>query len=173
MARRNRIWQSDNISFASKFKLHKSLVTSIAVKQDLLNLKKRKEKEPGFSNQMPEESSPHLRLGTKDQWLGAEQDQQVLFFRFNELIILPLFRGPARKNNSNNNTHNTKTKTQQQKTCLCSTRVLFMSLLTHKRLGCICSCTAVVINSWKWLNLCVSLLVDESSNITCTQLSTT
>ena len=44
MARRNRIWQSDNISFTSKFKLHKSLVTSMAVKQDLLNLKKKEEK---------------------------------------------------------------------------------------------------------------------------------
>ena len=34
-----------------------------------------KNKDPGFWNQVHEETSPHLLLGVQDQWLGAKQDQ--------------------------------------------------------------------------------------------------
>ena len=34
-----------------------------------------REKDPGFRDQVPEETSPHLLLGAQDQWLGAEQEQ--------------------------------------------------------------------------------------------------
>ena len=75
MARFNRIWQCNTISFAGKFKLYESLVTSFLLyccKTWTLTLKK---KDPGFRNQVPEETSPHLLLGAQDQRLGAEQDQ--------------------------------------------------------------------------------------------------
>ena len=47
---------------------------SMAVKHGpcLLTLEK---KDQGFRNQVPEETSLHLLLGTQDQWQGAEQDQ--------------------------------------------------------------------------------------------------
>ena len=32
-------------------------------------------KDPDFQNQVTEETSPHLLLGTQDQQLGVEQDQ--------------------------------------------------------------------------------------------------
>ena len=78
MAKVNTIWQCNTISFASKFKLYKSLVTLIllygCVTRTLL-ADSEKKKEPEFRNQVPEESSPHLLLGAQDQRLGAEQDQ--------------------------------------------------------------------------------------------------
>ena len=39
------------------------------------------EKDPGFWDQVPEETSPHLLLGALDQWLGAEQGQPPLDHR--------------------------------------------------------------------------------------------
>ena len=71
MARFNRIWQSNTISFASK--LHKSLVTSIL----LYGCEKRtlladSEKDPGFRNHVPNSISPHLLLGAQDQQLSVE-----------------------------------------------------------------------------------------------------
>ena len=76
MARLNRIWRFKTISFASKFKLCNSLVTSILLYgcescTCMLILKK----DPGFQNQVSEETSLHLLLRAKDQRLGAEQDQ--------------------------------------------------------------------------------------------------
>ena len=35
----------------------------------------QKKEDPGFRNQVREETSPCLLLGAQDQWLGAEQDQ--------------------------------------------------------------------------------------------------
>ena len=40
-----------------------------------LSLKKKKKKNPGFRNQVPEENFPYLLLGAQDQRLGAEQDR--------------------------------------------------------------------------------------------------
>ena len=51
MTRLKRTWHCNTISFSSKFKLHKSLVTSMAVKQDLLNLKKKEEKKRSLAFQ--------------------------------------------------------------------------------------------------------------------------
>ena len=77
MARLNRTWRCNTISIASKFKLYKSFVTSMFLygcktwslladsKQKGLNLRK----------QVPEEASPYLLHGARDQRLGAEQDQ--------------------------------------------------------------------------------------------------
>ena len=53
--------------------------SSVTVKHGpcLLTLErdKKKREDLGFRNQAPEETSPHLLLGTQDQRLGAEQDQ--------------------------------------------------------------------------------------------------
>ena len=77
LARLNRIWCCNTISFANKFKLYKSLVTSsssTAVKHGLCLLTLKK-KNPGFWNQVLEETSLHLLLGAQGQQPGAEQDQ--------------------------------------------------------------------------------------------------
>ena len=70
MARLNRIWRSNTISFASKFKLYKSLVTSILLYGcETWNLtvdSKKKKKDPGFRNQVHEETSLYLLLGAQD-----------------------------------------------------------------------------------------------------------
>ena len=67
MATLNRIWRCNTNSFASKFKLYKSLVTSILLYGcDTWTL---------LRNQVPKETSPHLLSGAQDQRLGAEQDQ--------------------------------------------------------------------------------------------------
>ena len=76
MAKLNRIWWHNTISFASKFKLHKSLVTPIFYGCETWTLLADCEKkDPGFQNQVTEETSPHLLLGAQDQRLGVEQDQ--------------------------------------------------------------------------------------------------
>ena len=66
MARLNRIWRCNTISFASKFKLYKSLVTS-----SMADSEKKRKKDPGFRNQVPEETSLHILLGAKDQQPGS------------------------------------------------------------------------------------------------------
>ena len=75
-ARLNRIWRCNTISVSSKFSstsLLSSPSSSTAVKHGpcLLALKK----DPGFQNQVHEETSPHLLLGEQDQRLSAQQDQ--------------------------------------------------------------------------------------------------
>ena len=75
-ARLNRIWWSNTISFTSKFKVYRSLC-HLHPSLWLWNIDFDCwlwEKNPGFRNQVPEETSSHLLLGTKDQKLGAEQD---------------------------------------------------------------------------------------------------
>ena len=77
VARLNRIRQCDTISFASKFKVYKSLVISILLYgcETWTLLSDSEKKNPGFRNQALEETSPHLLLGAQDQRPGAEQDQ--------------------------------------------------------------------------------------------------
>ena len=79
MARLNRIWQNNTTSFTSKFKLNKSLVTSILLCGcDTWTLHADSEtKDPGFWNKVPEETSQHLLLEAQDnqEQLGVEQDQ--------------------------------------------------------------------------------------------------
>ena len=78
MARLNRIWRNNIISFASKFKLCKSLrkqvqallVTSILLfgcETWTLLADSGKKNDPGFRNQVSEETSPHLPLGAQDR----------------------------------------------------------------------------------------------------------
>ena len=76
MARLNRIWRCNTISFASKFKLYKSRATFILL-YDCYTwiLLADSEKWPRFSKSSASETSPHLLLGTQAQRLGAEQDQ--------------------------------------------------------------------------------------------------
>ena len=57
------------MSFTSKFWLYKSPVASI------LPYGCEGEKDPGFENQVHEETSPHLLPGAQDQRLGPEQDR--------------------------------------------------------------------------------------------------
>ena len=75
--RLNRIWQCNTMSFASKFKLCKSLVTAILLYgcETWTLLADCVKKDPGFQNQVPEETSLHLLLRAQDQRLCAEQDQ--------------------------------------------------------------------------------------------------
>ena len=63
----NRIWRDQGISFARKFKLYKSLVTSIFRRDcKAWNLLANSEKkDPGFRNQVHEETSPYLLLEHK------------------------------------------------------------------------------------------------------------
>ena len=74
-----RIWRYNTVSFASKFKLYKPLVTSILHSPlRLWNMDPACclwREDPGFRNQVPLETSSLLLLGTQDQRLGAEQDQ--------------------------------------------------------------------------------------------------
>ena len=77
MAGLNRIWPCNTISLASKFKLYKSLVTSILLYgcETWTLLAGAGKKDPGFRNQKLEKTFRHLLLGAQDQRLGAEQDQ--------------------------------------------------------------------------------------------------
>ena len=76
MAILNRIWQCNTISFISKFKLCKSVVTSILLYDcETWTCSLTLEEDPGFRNQLHEETSPYLLLGAQDQRLGAEQIQ--------------------------------------------------------------------------------------------------
>ena len=77
VARLNRIRRCDTISFASKFKVYKSLVISILLYgcETWTLLSDSEKKNPVFRNQALEETSPHLLLGAQDQRPGAEQDQ--------------------------------------------------------------------------------------------------
>ena len=77
MARLNRIWRFNTISFASKFKLYKSLVTSTLLYgcETWTLLAEPEKRDPGFRNQAQEKTSPHLLLGSQDQRLGAGQNQ--------------------------------------------------------------------------------------------------
>ena len=76
MAGLNRLWQCNNISFASAFNLYWSLAISIFLRGcDTRNLLADSEKkDPGFRNQVHAETSPQLLLGAQDYQLGAEQD---------------------------------------------------------------------------------------------------
>ena len=64
-------------SFTSRSKLYKSLLTSIlhCGCETWTHLANSEKKDPGFQNQVPEETSLYLLLGAQDQRLGAEQDQ--------------------------------------------------------------------------------------------------
>ena len=59
--------------------LYKSLVTSILLYgcETWILLADPENKDPGFRNQVHEETSPHLLLGAQDQRLGAEQKYQL------------------------------------------------------------------------------------------------
>ena len=72
VAKLNKVWRCNTISFKSKFKLYKSLVISILLYG--CEICERK-KDRCFRNQVPEETSPHLLREAQDQRLGAEQDQ--------------------------------------------------------------------------------------------------
>ena len=77
MTKLNMTWQCNIISFPSKFKLCKFLVTSTLLygweTRTLFAVSEKKDLD--FQNQVPEETSPHLLLGAQDQQLGAEQNQ--------------------------------------------------------------------------------------------------
>ena len=68
MAILNMIWQCNTISFANKFKLYKSLVTSFLLYgcETWTLLADSVTKDPGFRNQAHEETSPYLLLGARD-----------------------------------------------------------------------------------------------------------
>ena len=74
MARLNRIWLCNTISFASKCELYESLVSSILLYgcETWTLLADFEKKDPHFRNQVHEESSAYLLLGVQDQRLGAE-----------------------------------------------------------------------------------------------------
>ena len=66
VARLNRIWQCNIISFVSKFnfKSYESLVTSVLLfgGETWTLLADSEKKDPGFQNKVPEETSLHLLL---------------------------------------------------------------------------------------------------------------
>ena len=69
MARLNRIWRSETISFTSKSKLYKYLVTapqssSTAVRYGPCLLYLKKKKDAGFRDEVPGETSPRTRPPT-------------------------------------------------------------------------------------------------------------
>ena len=72
--RLNRIWGCNTISFARKFELYESLVTSILLYgwETPTLLADSEKLDPGFRNQAHEETSPYLLLGAQDQRLSAE-----------------------------------------------------------------------------------------------------
>ena len=76
MARLSRIRRCNTISFASKFRFYKSLVTSTVLHgcETGTLLADSEKKEPGFRNQVHEETPPYLLLGKQDQRKGAEQN---------------------------------------------------------------------------------------------------
>ena len=52
-------------------------LVSVTEEEEKLTEKKfKRKKDPGFRNQVPEETSPYLLLGAQDQGLCAEQDQR-------------------------------------------------------------------------------------------------
>ena len=65
MARLNRIWRSNTISFASKLKLYMFLVTSILLYgcETWTLLADSEKRIQAFRNQLSEETSTHLLLG--------------------------------------------------------------------------------------------------------------
>ena len=70
MARLNRVWRCNTISFASKFKLYKSLVTAILLsgcETWTLLADSEKKKDLDFRNQVPEKTSSHPLFGAQDQ----------------------------------------------------------------------------------------------------------
>ena len=70
IARLNRILWCNTISSASKFRLYKSLVTSILLygwETWILLDDSEKKDQLGFRNQVNEETSPYLLLGAQDQ----------------------------------------------------------------------------------------------------------
>ena len=81
IARLNRIWRCNTISFASKFNLYKSLVAPILLYgcETWTLLADSELKKLNFLSRllkpMAEETSVHLLLGATDKRLGAEQDQ--------------------------------------------------------------------------------------------------
>ena len=83
MARLNRIYRSDTISFGNKLQVvHVSChfrpplwLWNMGPACWLCKTKqKQTKKDTDFRNQVPEETSPHLLLGAQDWRLGAEQD---------------------------------------------------------------------------------------------------
>ena len=66
--RLNRIWQCKTDRFANKFKLYKSLVTSIFLYgcETWTLLADSEKKDPGFRNQVHEETSSHLPPRAQD-----------------------------------------------------------------------------------------------------------
>ena len=77
IARLNRIWRCNIISFASKLMFCKTLVTSILLYgcETWTLLADSEKKILAFETLVPKETSQHLLLGAKDHRLGAEQDQ--------------------------------------------------------------------------------------------------
>ena len=82
MARQNRIWRCNTINFESKFNFYKSLVTSILLHNcetwTLLADSGRGKKDPGFQNQMPEETFRYFLLGAQDQRLMCAEQISLL-----------------------------------------------------------------------------------------------
>ena len=77
MGRLNGIWRSNTISFASKFKLYKSLITSIFLYgcETRSLLADSEIRIQAFETKCLRKLLRNLLLGTQDQRLGAEQDQ--------------------------------------------------------------------------------------------------
>ena len=67
-----KICEKKNSSMSTSLSLSQSSFIAVKHGPCLPILKKT---DPGFRNQVPEETSPHLLFGAQDQRLGAEQDQ--------------------------------------------------------------------------------------------------
>ena len=78
VARLSRIWRCNSTSFKSKFKLYNSLVTCILLCgcETWTLLAYSEKRDPGFRNQLPEETPPYLLLGAQVQRPFAGQDQR-------------------------------------------------------------------------------------------------
>ena len=75
MTRINRIWRCNTISFASRFKPHESLVTSILIYgcEAWTLLADSEKKDPGLRNHAPEKTSLHLLFEHKtNDWMQSE-----------------------------------------------------------------------------------------------------
>ena len=72
VARLSRIWRCNTISFACKFKLQKSLVTSMLFygSETWTLLADSEKKDPSCGNRAPEGTCPHLQFGAQDQRLS-------------------------------------------------------------------------------------------------------
>ena len=72
MARLNKIWRCNTISFANKFKLFNSLVTYILLygceTWTLLTDSEKKKKDPGFQNQVPEKKKEKKNFYEFSTW---------------------------------------------------------------------------------------------------------